>query len=83
MTQALQPPASFGPAAAALGIEFEPGDVEQLGRYLSLLLETNQHFNLTAVKDPDEAWSRHILDSLTLLPLLAELPDGARVIDVD
>lgn len=78
----IQPPATFAPAAAGLGIEFEPGDLDKLGRYLALLLETNKAFNLTAVTDPDEAWSRHILDSLTLIPLLAELPEGARVIDV-
>jgi 16S rRNA (guanine527-N7)-methyltransferase len=82
LSHILQPPSSFTPAASALGIEFEPGDIDQLGRYLALLLETNKQFNLTAVKDPDEAWTRHILDSLTLLPLLAELPEGARVIDV-
>lgn len=80
--EALQPPSTFAPAAAELGIEFEPGDVEQLGRYLAILLETNKQFNLTAIKEPDEAWSRHILDSLTLIALLAELPKGARVIDV-
>ena len=81
-TEVLQPPSTFAPAAAALGIEFEPGDVEKLGRYLALLLETNKQFNLTAIKDPDEAWSRHILDSLTLIALLAELPKQAKVIDV-
>jgi len=73
----LPPPPTFAPAAAALGIAFEPGDVERLGRYLALLLEANKSFNLTAVKDPDEAWTRHILDSLTLLPMLAELGEGA------
>jgi 16S rRNA (guanine527-N7)-methyltransferase len=78
----LQPPPTFAPAASALGIEFEPGDVEKLGRYLALLLETNKQFNLTAIKEPDEAWTRHVLDSLTLLPLLVELPEGSRVIDV-
>jgi 16S rRNA (guanine527-N7)-methyltransferase len=76
------PPAGFLDAAAALGVEFEAGDVERLGRYLSLLLETNKVHNLTAVTDPEQAWARHILDSLTLIALLAELPEGAAVIDV-
>src|SRR5262245_12333052 len=82
----MQPPESFLDAARALGIEFDPGDVEQLGRYLALLLETNKSFNLTAITDPAEAWTRHILDALTLVQFPAELPiaegDSARVIDV-
>jgi 16S rRNA (guanine527-N7)-methyltransferase len=75
------PPAAFLEAAERLGLLFEPGDLERLGRYLELLLEANERFNLTAVKDPDEAWMRHVLDSLTLLPYLATLDTG-RVIDV-
>jgi 16S rRNA (guanine527-N7)-methyltransferase len=47
-----------------------------------MLLKANEALNLTAITDPQEAWTRHILDSLTLLPLLAELPEGAKVIDV-
>jgi 16S rRNA (guanine527-N7)-methyltransferase len=65
-------PPSFLSAAASLGIEFEPGDLDRLARYLELLLDTNKVHNLTAVTDPDQAWTRHILDSLTLMPLLAE-----------
>ncbi len=38
--------------------------------------------NLTAIKDPESAWERHVLDALTLLPLLAGLPAGARLVDV-
>lgn len=72
----------FLPAAERLGLAFEPGEVDQLGRYLTLLIETNKQFNLTAVDDPGQVWSRHILDALTLIPLLSELPDGAMVIDV-
>lgn len=79
---ALSPPQGFTDAAAAQGIEFEPGDVEQLGLYLALLLETSKSVNLTSVTDPAEAWTRHILDSLTLIALLADLPGGSRIIDV-
>jgi 16S rRNA (guanine527-N7)-methyltransferase len=79
---ALAPPEEFLAAAAGLGIEFEPGDVERLGLFLALLLETSKSVNLTAVTDPSQAWTRHILDSLTLLPLVAELPEGGSVIDV-
>jgi 16S rRNA (guanine527-N7)-methyltransferase len=34
------------------------------------------------VTEPDDAWDRHIADSLTLLPDLRELGERARVVDV-
>ncbi len=79
---ALEPPGSFLEACAGFGIEFEAGEVARLGRFLALLLEANRAFNLTSVTEPEEAWRRHVFDSLTLLPLLSELPDGAAVADV-
>lgn len=78
----LEPPASFLDDCAAQGIVFDEGDLERLGRYLALLLEANKSFNLTRVDTPEEAWRKHIFDSLTLLPLLAECPAGARLADV-
>jgi 16S rRNA (guanine527-N7)-methyltransferase len=42
----------------------------------------NEQMNLTAIKEPDEAWERHILDALTLLPLLADLRAGDRLADI-
>jgi 16S rRNA (guanine527-N7)-methyltransferase len=65
-----------------MGLSFEPAEIERLGRFLAMLLEANRVANLTAIVHPEEAWERHILDSLTLLPLLAELPPGARVLDL-
>ncbi len=53
-----------------------------LHRYVGLLLEANQTVNLTSLRDRDQAWERHVLDSLTLLPLLRPLEPGARLIDV-
>ncbi|MBX3322588.1 MAG: 16S rRNA (guanine(527)-N(7))-methyltransferase RsmG [Phycisphaeraceae bacterium] len=78
----LVPTERFVQLAAEAGIVFEPGEVERLGQYLGLLLAASAMVNLTAVRDPAEAWEKLIFDALTLLPLLAELPDGARVIDV-
>lgn len=75
-------PGAFLEAAQTFGIEFEPGDVERLGRFLAMLLAANQRANLTSITDPDEAWRKHILDSLTLMPVLAELPEGGKIIDV-
>lgn len=78
----LAPPPSFLTAAAALGVEFDEADLPRLGTYLALLLEVNKTTNLTAITDPNEAWTRHILDSLTLMAFLAEIPEGSRVLDV-
>lgn len=69
----LSPPVEFQGRCSEMGVEFEPGDVEQLGRFLALMLEANKSFNLTAITDPAEAWTRHILDALTLLPVLAAI----------
>lgn len=78
----LPAPAGFLEAAERFGLRFEPGEVESLGLYLALLLKANETMNLTAVRDAEQAWHRHILDSLTLVPLLEDLPPGSRVIDV-
>lgn len=89
----LVPPPEFSAQAEALGITFDPGDVERLGTYLALLLEANKTHNLTAITDEKEAWTRHILDALTLVPFVAELlahagdspapaPRPPRVIDI-
>ena len=50
--------------------------------FLAMLMHANARMNLTAVRDEQEAWDRHIFDALTLIPLLAELPDDASVIDI-
>lgn len=75
-------PSSIIADLAKLDITPTAAQGELLARYLDLLLETNRKFNLTAVRDRDEAWGRHIVDSLTLLPFVAMLPPGAAVIDV-
>ena len=68
--QPLTPPPEFLEAAAAWHIAFDPGDLERLGLYLALLLDANTRFNLTGVSDPGAAWTRHVFDSLTLMPLI-------------
>jgi len=78
---ACAPTPEFLTAAESLGVQFDPGDLEKLERYLLLLLETNERFNLTAVTDPQQAWMRHVLDALTLLPVL-DACEARRVIDV-
>jgi 16S rRNA (guanine527-N7)-methyltransferase len=53
---------------------------ELLERYLALILETNAHTNLTAIRSPEEIRVRHFEDSLRLLEA-AELR-GKTVLDI-
>jgi 16S rRNA (guanine527-N7)-methyltransferase len=82
LPEPLTPPADFAAKAGEIGVEFDEPDVPRLGAYLALLLTVNETMNLTAIKDPETAWSRHILDSISLIPMLADLDESARVIDV-
>lgn len=67
------PDSQFEARAHDLGVEFEEGEVSRLGHYLALLLAANERLNLTGITDPAEAWTRHILDALTLVPIIAQL----------
>lgn len=55
-----------------LGVDLSEPEVDRLLRFLALLHKWNKAFNLSAVRDPDEMLSRHLLDSLSLLPLIQE-----------
>jgi 16S rRNA (guanine527-N7)-methyltransferase len=67
---------------SALGLELDATAVERLLAYLDLLQRWNRAYNLTAVRDPAEMVTRHLLDSLAILPYvegrtLADLGSGA------
>jgi len=63
---------------AELDLSLPVGAVDQLLDYLQLLQKWNQAYNLTAVRDPAEMVTRHLLDSLAVAPFL----DGNRFADV-
>ena len=62
----------------ALGLALEPGQAGLLLQYLELLLKWNGAYNLTAVRDPAQMVTRHLLDSLAVAPYLR----GQDIIDV-
>lgn len=57
---------------ATLGCGLEPAQQDQLLAYIALLEKWNKAFNLTAVRDPAEMVTRHVLDSLAVLPFLSD-----------
>ena len=54
---------------------------DKLLSYLDMVLERNEHINLTAVRDRDEAIVKHVLDSLAICDL-PEYRSAKTVIDV-
>ena len=61
-----------------LGFELPPALLDQLERYLDMILKANETTNLTAIKHREQAWSRLIVDSLTPLPGLENEGDEER-----
>ena len=69
----------LGLGVAAMGITLPAGGVDRLAQYLRLLEKWNRVHNLTAIREPEQMVTLHVLDSLSILPFL----EGARlVVDV-
>ena len=67
---------------SALGIALDERAIARLLDYVDLLERWNAAYNLTAVRDPAEMVTRHLVDSLAILPYvsgatLADLGSGA------
>ena len=80
--------AALRQGAQSLGLVLSEGQITQLLDFLALLQKWNKVYNLTAVRDPQEMLTHHLLDRLAAgAPLrrhLAGLPvgQGARLLDV-
>jgi 16S rRNA (guanine527-N7)-methyltransferase len=70
--------------AAELGLSLSEVQLEQLLAYLALIQKWNKVYNLTAVRDPQEMLTHHLLDSLTAIAPLVHHTQGqpAKVLDV-
>lgn len=68
----------------ALGLSLSDAQVTQMLDYLALLQKWNKVYNLTAVRDPADMLTHHLLDSLAAIaPLLAQTEGRpVRLLDV-
>ena len=68
-------------ALAAAGVALPQEARGRLDAYLALLAKWNRTYNLTAIREPEQMITHHVLDALAVLP---RLPAGERlrVLDV-
>jgi 16S rRNA (guanine527-N7)-methyltransferase len=64
--------------ARALALDLDEAQLGKLVAHLDLLDDWNTRFNLTAIRDRPSQLTKHLLDSLTVLPYL----QGERIADV-
>jgi len=57
-----------------MGLEVSPEAQDKLLSYLDLLLKWNKTYNLTALRDPAQGVTHHLLDSLAILPWVDATP---------
>lgn len=65
----------------SMGIPFEECHYEDFDIYRELLVEWNQHMNLTGITEKREVFIKHFLDSVGTY-LAKSIPEGGSVIDV-
>ncbi|KFJ13597.1 16S rRNA (guanine(527)-N(7))-methyltransferase GidB [Delftia acidovorans] len=68
MSQELRAPLEAG--LQALGLDLTPAQIDTLMEFQALLGRWNKVYNLTAVRDPQEMLTHHLLDSLAAVPAL-------------
>ncbi|MDE2440015.1 MAG: 16S rRNA (guanine(527)-N(7))-methyltransferase RsmG [Betaproteobacteria bacterium] len=65
---------SLAAGLADLGIDLPEAAQRKLLAFRDLLLKWNKTYNLTALRDPAQAISHHLLDSLAILPYVVNGP---------
>lgn len=74
--------AALEAAATQLGLELSTRQIDKLLAYLALLQKWNKVYNLTAVRDPAQMLSHHLVDSLSVIAPLLRHGAPARLMDV-
>ena len=71
-------------AASQLGVPLEAAAADRLLGYLALMRRWNKVYNLSALRDPAEMLTHHLLDCLAVLPPLRRHAEGKplRILDV-
>ena len=64
--------------ATQMGISLSDHQLELLVQYLELFIKWNKAYNLTAIRDPEEMFIKHIIDSLSITPFIK----GESILDV-
>ena len=70
--------AALAAGVLELGLALQASQRKQLLTYIDLLAKWNKLYNLTAIRDPHEMLSHHVLDSLSIVPHVS----GRRFLDV-
>ena len=73
----MTPPQALNRGVQELGLDLPQGAAERLMRYIALLEKWNRTYNLTAIREPLEMVSHHLLDSLAVVPHLPMPAQGA------
>ena len=61
-----------------LGLSLPPGGIDKLLDYVALLARWNQAYSLTAIRDPEQMITHHLLDSLAITKFIK----GPKVLDM-
>jgi 16S rRNA (guanine527-N7)-methyltransferase len=72
-------------AGPALGLALSEPVIEQLVSYLALMHRWNRTYNLTAIREPEQMVTHHLLDSLAVVAPLESALGGAKprvVVDI-
>lgn len=81
MSHVLAPALARG--LSSLGLELSDAQQQQLLTYLDLLIKWNKVYNLTAVRDPAQMLTQHLLDCLAVIqPLKQQSPSLKNLLDV-
>ena len=75
--------ATLRQGAQAMGLSLTDTQSEKLLAYGDLILKWNKVYNLTALRDPVQVLTHHLLDSLSVVaPLSRQCPQATRLLDV-
>ncbi|APW35880.1 16S rRNA (guanine(527)-N(7))-methyltransferase RsmG [Rhodoferax koreense] len=77
-------PAQLPALALQMGLSLDEAQLGKLLQYLALIQKWNKVYNLTALREPAEMFTHHLLDSLAAVPPLQKHLQGrsGRLLDV-